>query len=101
MAKRKQARPRLLVTAYGTHVVVHAGAPLLSGLAGATGLAQGLSVAMPNQAVSRISGSNPAWRAPTRCTPDPQVGSNSREYQMRLVVAEHDEDFHPRPATFG
>lgn len=43
---RKRTRPRLLVTADGTHVVGHAGARLLSDLADATGLTQGLSAAM-------------------------------------------------------
>jgi hypothetical protein len=44
--KRKPSRPRLLVTADGTHVVGHAGARLLADLADATGLTGGLSVAM-------------------------------------------------------
>jgi len=44
--KRKRTRPRLLVTADGTHVVGHAGARLLSDLADATGLTDGLSTAM-------------------------------------------------------
>jgi hypothetical protein len=44
--KRKRTRPRLLVTGDGTHVVGHAGARLLSDLADATGLTDGLSVAM-------------------------------------------------------
>jgi hypothetical protein len=44
--KRKQTRPRLLVTADGTRVVGHAGARLLSDLADATGLTDGLSAAM-------------------------------------------------------
>lgn len=46
MVKRKRTRPRLLVTADGTHVVGHAGARLLSDLADASGLTGGLSVAM-------------------------------------------------------
>ena len=62
MVKRKRARLRLLVTADGTPVVAHAGVRLMSGLAGTTGPAQGLSVAMPSQAVSRLNGSNPAGR---------------------------------------
>jgi len=44
--KRKRTRPRLLVTADGDHVVGHAGARLLSDLADATGLIDGLSAAM-------------------------------------------------------
>jgi Transposase DDE domain group 1 len=44
--KRKRTRPSLLVTADGNHVVGHAGARLLSDLADATGLTEGLSVAM-------------------------------------------------------
>ena len=43
---RKPSRPRLLVTADGTHVVGHAGARLLSDLADAIGLTDGLSAAM-------------------------------------------------------
>ena len=46
MVKRKRTRPRLLVTADGSHVVGHAGARLLSDLSDATGLTEGLSVAM-------------------------------------------------------
>lgn len=44
--KRKPTRPRLKVSGDGTHVVGHAGARLLSDLADATGLTEGLSVAM-------------------------------------------------------
>ena len=44
--KRKRTRPRLLVTADGTNVVGHAGARLLSDLADACGLTDGLSAAM-------------------------------------------------------
>ena len=44
--KRNPTRPRLKVSADGTHVVGHAGARLLSDLADATGLTHGLSVAM-------------------------------------------------------
>ena len=43
---RKRTRPRLLVTADGTHVVGHAGARLLSDLADAMGLTDALSAAM-------------------------------------------------------
>ena len=46
MVKRIRTRPRLLVTADGTHVVGHVGARLLSDLADATGLTEGLSAAM-------------------------------------------------------
>lgn len=46
MVKRKRTRPRLLVTADGSRVVGHAGARLLSDLSDATGLTEGLSVAM-------------------------------------------------------
>jgi hypothetical protein len=44
--KRKRTRPRLLVTADGTNVVGHAGARVLSDLADACGLTEGLSAAM-------------------------------------------------------
>jgi Transposase DDE domain group 1 len=44
--KRNSTRPRLTVTADGTNVVGHAGARLLSDLADAVGLREGLSVAM-------------------------------------------------------
>jgi hypothetical protein len=44
--KRNPTRPRLKVSADGTHVVGHAGARLLSDLADATGLTDGLSAAM-------------------------------------------------------
>jgi len=44
--KRNSTRPRLKVSADGTHVVGHAGARLLSDLADATGLTEGLSAAM-------------------------------------------------------
>jgi hypothetical protein len=44
--KRKPIRPRLKVTADGSRVVGHAGARLLSDLADASGLTEGLSVAM-------------------------------------------------------
>ena len=44
--KRNPTRPRLKVTADGTNVVGHAGARLLSDLCDATGLTEGLSVAM-------------------------------------------------------
>lgn len=44
--KRKRTRTRLLVTADGNHVVGHAGARLLSDLADASGLTDGLSAAM-------------------------------------------------------
>lgn len=46
MVKRNPSRPRLKVTADGAHVVGHAGARLLSDLAEAIGLREGLSVAM-------------------------------------------------------
>jgi hypothetical protein len=46
MVNRKPSRSRLLVTADGARVVGHAGARLLSDLADATGLTEGLSVAM-------------------------------------------------------
>src|SRR5438045_530135 len=46
MVKRNRTRPRLLVTADGTHVVGHAGARLLSDLADAVGLTAGLSTAL-------------------------------------------------------
>jgi len=46
MVNRKRSRPRLLVTADATHVVGHAGARLLADLADASGLTDGLSVAM-------------------------------------------------------
>ena len=44
--KRNPTRPRLLVTADGSNVVGHAGARLLSDLADATSLTEGLSAAM-------------------------------------------------------
>ena len=44
--KRKRIRPCLLVTADGTNVVGHAGARVLSDLSDASGLTEGLSVAM-------------------------------------------------------
>ncbi len=44
--KHNPSRPRLKVTADGAHVVGHAGARLLSDLAEATGLREGLSAAM-------------------------------------------------------
>ena len=51
--KRKRTRPRLLVTADGTHVVGHAGARLLSDLADATGLTDGLSAMAPTKRRAR------------------------------------------------
>jgi len=48
--KRNSGRPRLRVTSDGKSVVGHAGARLLSDLADAVGLTQGLSEAMaPDQ----------------------------------------------------
>jgi hypothetical protein len=51
--KRKRIRPRLLVTADGVNVVGHAGARVLSDLSDATGLTEGLSVAMASTKLRR------------------------------------------------
>jgi len=51
--KRNRSRPRLVVTADGANVVGHAGARVLSDLADAVGLTDGLSAAMAQTKVRR------------------------------------------------